>query len=83
MTNLVVSYRSNMQFASLAIGSKPTFDGSIVTWLRKIAGFDDVTVMREAVEQGCGHPGIAKDTRPFAKTEIGRPRSPRCARKVG
>ena len=36
-----------------------------------VAGLDDVAVMREAVEQGRGHFGIADDARPFAESEIG------------
>ncbi len=35
-----------------------------------ISGFDDVTPVRQAVEQGCGHFGIAKDGGPFAETEV-------------
>ncbi len=36
-----------------------------------VAGLDDVAVMREAVEQGRGHLGVAEDARPFAEGEIG------------
>jgi hypothetical protein len=36
-----------------------------------VAGLDDVAVMREAVEQGRGHLGIAEDAGPFAEGEIG------------
>ena len=37
-----------------------------------VAGFDDVAVMGEAVQQGCGHSGIAKDARPFTEGEVSR-----------
>ena len=36
-----------------------------------VAGFDDVAVMREAIQQGRGHFGISENARPFAKGEIG------------
>lgn len=36
-----------------------------------ISGFDDVTAMCEAIEQGGGHFGIAKDGGPFAEAEVG------------
>jgi hypothetical protein len=35
-----------------------------------VAGFDDIAVVREAIEQGRGHLGIAEDARPFAEGEI-------------
>ncbi len=37
-----------------------------------IAGFDDITVMGEPVEERRGHLGVAEDARPFPKVEIGR-----------
>ena len=36
-----------------------------------VAGLDDVAVMGQAIEQGGGHFGIAKDARPFAEVEVG------------
>ncbi len=36
-----------------------------------ISGFDDVTAVRQTVEQGGGHFGIAKDGGPLAETEVG------------
>ena len=39
---------------------------------RFVAGFDDVAVMRQPVEQRRRHLGIAEDTRPFGKGQVGR-----------
>ena len=36
-----------------------------------VAGFDDLAVVREAIEQCGGHFGIAEDGRPFTEGEIG------------
>ena len=36
-----------------------------------VSGLDDVAVVREAVEEGGGHLGIAEDARPFAEGEVG------------
>jgi hypothetical protein len=36
-----------------------------------VAGFDDVAVVGQAIEQGGGHFGVAKDAWPFAKVEVG------------
>ena len=36
-----------------------------------IAGFDDVAVMRDAVEHGGRHLGIGKDLHPFREGQIG------------
>jgi len=33
-----------------------------------ISGFDDVTTMCQAIEQGGGHLGVAKDGGPFARS---------------
>jgi len=40
--------------------------------VRVVAGFEDIAVMREPIEQGGGHLGIAEDLHPVAKAEIGR-----------
>jgi hypothetical protein len=37
-----------------------------------VACLDDVAVVSEAIEQRCGHLGIAKNARPFAECEIRR-----------
>jgi hypothetical protein len=37
-----------------------------------VAGLNDVAVVSKAVEQRCGHFGIAEDARPFAEGEICR-----------
>jgi hypothetical protein len=37
-----------------------------------VAGFDDVAVIRETVEQSGCHLWIAEDGRPFAEGEVGR-----------
>lgn len=36
-----------------------------------VAGLDDVAVVRQAVEQGRGHLGVAEHARPFAKGQVG------------
>ena len=36
-----------------------------------VSGFEDVAVMGEAIEEGCGHLGITEDASPFAEAEIG------------
>ena len=36
-----------------------------------VAGFDDVAVVRETIEEGGGHLGITEDARPFAEGEVG------------
>ena len=36
-----------------------------------VAGFDDIAVVREAVEQRRRHLGVAEHARPFAEGEIG------------
>ena len=36
-----------------------------------VAGFDDVAVMGEAIQHGCGYLGVAKDLRPICEGEVG------------
>lgn len=36
-----------------------------------VAGFDDVAMMGQAIQQGGGHLGVAKHLRPLAKTQVG------------
>ena len=50
----------------------PRASGSVFEAPALVAGFDDVAVMRQSIEQRCGHFGVAKDARPFGKGEIGR-----------
>ena len=45
--------------------------GAVLEAPALVAGLDDVAVMREAIEQGRGHFGIAEDARPFAEGEVG------------
>jgi hypothetical protein len=37
-----------------------------------VTSFEDVAMMGNAVKQGSGHFGVAKDLHPFCKGEIGR-----------
>ena len=37
-----------------------------------IAGFENVAMMREAIEESGRHLGIAKDAGPFAEAQVGR-----------
>ena len=49
-------------------------------WLRRagleaeavVPGFKDVAVMGKAVEERCGHLGVAEHASPFTEAEIGR-----------
>ena len=43
----------------------PAFEAPAV-----VAGFDDVTMMGQAIEQCGGHLGVAEDARPFAEGEV-------------
>jgi hypothetical protein len=36
-----------------------------------VAGFEDVAMVGEAVQQGGGHLGVAEDLHPFAEVEVG------------
>ena len=36
-----------------------------------VAGFHDVAVMREPVEQGCGHLRVAEHAGPFGEGQVG------------
>jgi hypothetical protein len=40
--------------------------------VRLVAGFDDVAVMRQPVQQRRRHLGIAKDAGPFGEGQVGR-----------
>ena len=37
-----------------------------------VARFDDVAVVRKAIQQGCGHLGVAEHARPFGEAQVGR-----------
>ena len=37
----------------------------------RVAGFDDVAMMRQAVQHGGGHLGVAEDLRPVGEGEVG------------
>jgi hypothetical protein len=39
--------------------------------VRLVSRFDDVAVVRQAVEQGGGHLGVAEDAGPFAEGQVG------------
>ena len=45
--------------------------GSVLEAPALVAGFDDVTVMGQAIEQRGGHLGVAEDARPFGEAEVG------------
>src|SRR5271163_1481134 len=57
-----VTIRGGGDGASIAVLEAPTV----------VAGLDDVAMMRQAIEHGGGHPGIAKHPRPIGEGEIGR-----------
>lgn len=45
--------------------------GAMPEAVRFIAGFDDVTMVGEPVQQGGSHLGVAKYARPFGKDQVG------------
>lgn len=45
--------------------------GTVAEAVELIAGFNDVTVMGEPVQQCCGHLGITEDGRPLRKRQVG------------
>ena len=61
-----------------ALGFLPGLDArlggcaAVVEPIRLIAGFDDMAVMSQAVQQRRGHFGIAEDTGPFPEGQIRR-----------
>jgi hypothetical protein len=36
-----------------------------------ISGFEDMTVVGEAIEEGCGHLGVAEHASPLTEAEVG------------
>jgi hypothetical protein len=53
-----------------AIGGK--FDsGAVFKPPARVAGLDDIAMMGQPVEHGCGHFGVAEDLGPVGKGEIG------------
>jgi hypothetical protein len=36
-----------------------------------VSGFQDVAAVRQSVEEGCGHFGVAEDAGPFGAAEVG------------
>ena len=46
--------------------------GSVFEAPALVAGFENVAVMGQPVEQRRGHLGVGKDARPFGKGKIGR-----------
>ena len=55
-----------------ALNGRTQASGAVLKAPAVVAGLDDVAVMSEAIEQCCGHFGIAKNTRPFPEGEICR-----------
>lgn len=47
------------------------WSGSVLEAPAVVAGFDDVAVVRQSIEQRRGHFGVAEDGRPFPEGEIG------------
>lgn len=48
----------------------------------RVAGFDDVAAVRQAVEHGGDHLGVAEDLRPIGKGEIGHDQQRRILLKL-
>ena len=46
--------------------SGPTFEAPAV-----VAGFEEMAVVRQTVENSCGHFGITKHIRPFTEAQVG------------
>ena len=55
----------------LGRGGDAVISGAVFETPALVAGFDDVAVMGQAIEQGGGHFGVAEDTWPFTEVEIG------------
>jgi len=53
------------------LGGVPTRSSSIFEAPAVVSCFEDVTVVRQAIQQRCCHLGIAKDVGPFAEAEVG------------
>src|SRR5712692_1950509 len=51
--------------------SRAASSGAVLEAPAFVAGLDDVAVMGEAVEERCGHLGVAEDGGPFGEGEIG------------
>jgi len=56
-----VTIRGAGEDASIAVLEAPTV----------VAGLDDVAMMRQAIQHGGGHPGVAEYLRPIGKSQIG------------
>src|SRR5882672_1248308 len=52
--------------------ARTVMSGAVLETPALVAGFENVAVMDEAVEQCRGHLGVTEDARPFGEGEIGR-----------
>ena len=61
-----MAHRGNRAAGTAGAGS-----GAVLEAPALVSGLDDLAMMGQAVEQGCGHLGVAEDGRPFAEGEVG------------
>ena len=66
-----------------AAGTAGGGSGAVLEAPALVAGLDDLAMMGETVEQGCGHLGVAEDGWPFAEGEVGGDDDRGCARRAG
>ena len=55
---------------SRAAGEAGAGSGAVLEAPALVAGLDDLAVVGETIEQGCGHLGVAEDGRPLAEGEV-------------
>ena len=53
-----------------AAGTAGARSGAVLEAPAFVAGLDDLAMMSETIEQGCGHLGVAEDGWPFAEGEV-------------
>ena len=54
-----------------AAGTACAGSGAVLEAPALVAGLDDLAMVGQAIEQGCGHLGVAEDGGPFAESEVG------------
>ena len=62
----LLAHRGNRAAGTAGAGS-----GAVLEAPALVAGLDDLAMVGQTVEQGCGHLGVAEDGRPFAEGEVG------------
>ena len=65
------THLGNPQGVGSGAGDFVLWSGAVFEAPAFIAGFNDLTVMGEPVEESGGHLGVTKDGRPFAEGKVG------------